>query len=305
MDKLLTGIRVYFDWFYLPTPTISDVLEIILLSFVIYYIMLWFKRTRAWTLFKGIIMLLLVFAISYLLKMNTILWIFRNAINVGIIAIIILFQPELRRALEELGRRSLIYDVFMRDDGDDKHSRISEATISEIVGAAMDMSKAKTGALIVIERDVALGEYESTGIGVDAVCTKPLLVNIFEKNTPLHDGAVIVRNNRVVSATCYLPLTGRKDLNKDLGTRHRAALGISEVSDSLTVVVSEENGNISVASGGNLHTNLNSESLRKHLESLKSPKSSKSLRQTSERGKKLRDGKTKKNGGVKNENQNF
>ena len=273
MNKFLTNLKMYFDWFYLPEPTIADVIEIIILAFVIYYIMLWFKRTRAWTLFKGLLILVLVFALAYFFKMNTILWIYRNTINVGIIAIIILFQPELRRALEELGRKSWLSDMIVRDDDAEKDSKLSEKTITELVASAISMSKAKTGALIVLENNVALGEYESTGINVDAVVTRQLLLNIFEKNTPLHDGAVIVRNNRVIAATCYLPLTNRHDLNKDLGTRHRAAIGISEVSDSLTIIVSEENGKISVAQGGNLTTNLDSESLRRQLMGLRTERS--------------------------------
>ena len=292
MKKLLAGLKLYFDWFYIPEPSIADIIEIIILAFVIYYIMLWFKRTRAWTLVKGLLILLLVFALAYFFKMNTILWIYRNTINVGIIAIIILFQPELRRALEELGRKTWFSDMIVREDSYEKDGRLSEKTINELVAAAISMSKAKTGALIVLENNVALGEYESTGISVDAVVTRQLLLNIFEKNTPLHDGAVIVRNNRVVSATCYLPLTNRHDLNKDLGTRHRAAVGISEVSDSLTIIVSEENGKISVAQGGNLTTNLDSENLRRQLEALRTDRS---VIKTSRRNRK------RKKGGAENE----
>lgn len=206
--------------------------------------------------------------IANIFQLNTILWIFKNTINVGIIAVIILFQPELRRALEELGRKNIISDVLIRDDKNIKHVRVNDNTIQELTAAAMDMSKNKTGALIVVEQDVALGEYESTGINIDAAISKQLIVNIFEHNTPLHDGAVIIRNNRVIAATCYLPLTGRNDLNKDLGTRHRAAVGISEVSDSMTIVVSEENGGISIAYAGTLYRNLDSEALRNHLTSL-------------------------------------
>ena len=246
-----------------------DVLEIILLSVAIYYVMLWFKRTRAWTLFKGIIILVGVYALAYVFKMNTILWIFRNAISVGIIAIIILFQPELRRALEELGRRNFFSDLIVNDKTGERAERINETTVRELVEAAVEMGKVKTGALIVLENEVSLGEYESTGISVDAVVTRALLENIFEKNTPLHDGAVIIRNNRIVAASCYLPLTARNDLNKELGTRHRAAVGISEVSDSLTIIVSEENGSISVARDGRIERNLDSDSLRRQIEALR------------------------------------
>lgn len=269
MKKLLLTLNTKFEWFYFPVITISDVIEIILLSYLLYHLMLWFKKTRAWTLIKGIAVLVLFAGFAMVLQLNTLLWLFRNTINVGIIAVIILFQPELRRALEELGRKKIITDVLTRDEND-KNERLSDATIDEIVEAAVEMGKCRTGALIVIEQDVALGEYESTGIVIDAAISKQLILNIFEHNTPLHDGAVILRNNRVVAATCYLPLSGRTDINKDLGTRHRAAVGISEVSDSVTVVVSEENGSISVAYGGNLYRKLDSDSLRKRLIALKS-----------------------------------
>lgn len=268
MQKLWTQFITNFDWFYIPKIRLTDIIEIILLSYLLYHVILWFKKTRAWTLVKGIVVIVAFAGIATLFQLNTILWILKNTISVGIIAVIVLFQPELRRALEELGRKNIISDVLIRDDAE-KMNRLNENTIQEIIGAAIDMSKNKTGALIVLEQDVALGEYESTGIFVDAVVTKQLLVNIFEHNTPLHDGAVIIRNNRVVSATCYLPLTSRNDLNKEMGTRHRAAVGISEVSDSLTVIVSEETGAISIAQGGNITRNLDAEMLRKHLEALR------------------------------------
>ena len=268
MKKLLTTLSVYFDWFYIPKIHVTDIIEIIILSYVIYHVMLWFKRTRAWTLFKGIVVLFIFVGLASLFRLNTILWIFRNTINVGIIAVIILFQPELRRALEELGRKKILSDVLVREDKNLHLERVNDHTIDELVAAAIDMGKVKTGALIVIEQDVALGEYENTGILIDAALTRQLLINIFEHNTPLHDGAVIIRDNRVLAATCYLPLTDRIDLNKALGTRHRAAVGISEVSDSMTIVVSEETGEISVAYGGILYRNLDAIELRKKLTSL-------------------------------------
>ena len=269
MKKLLTTLSVYFDWFYIPKIHVTDIIEIIILSYLIYHVMLWFKRTRAWTLFKGIVVLFIFVGLASLFRLNTILWIFRNTINGGIIAVIILFQPELRRALEELGRKKILSDVLTTRDDKNLHlERVNNHTIDELVAASIEMGKVKTGALIVIEQDVALGEYENTGILIDAALTRQLLINIFEHNTPLHDGAVIIRDNRVLSATCYLPLTERVDLNKALGTRHRAAVGISEVSDSMTIVVSEETGEISVAYGGTLYRNLDATELRKKLTSL-------------------------------------
>lgn len=267
MNKLLSVLISYFDWLYVPKITLTDIMEIIVLSYIVYNVILWFKNTRAWTLLKGILVVVILMSVAYVFRMNTLMWLFKNTINVGILAVIILFQPEIRRALEELGRKKIFTDVITRDDNT-KNERVNIDTIQELVAASIDMSKNKTGALIVIEQDVALGEYESTGIPIDASISKQLIVNIFEHNTPLHDGAVIIRNNRVVAATCYLPLTGRSDLNKDLGTRHRAAVGISEVSDSLTIIVSEESGAISVARSGSLSRNLDPEMLRKELLSL-------------------------------------
>lgn len=289
MKKLLAEIISHFDWLYLPKITFADILEIIILSYLIYHIILWFKNTRAWTLLKGIAVLLILMSISYVFKLNTLMWIFKNTINVGILAVIILFQPELRRALEELGRKKILADVIIRDDKNVKNDKLSAETIQELVAASIEMSKNKTGALIVVEREVALGEYISTGINIDAAISKQLIVNIFEHNTPLHDGAVIIRNNRIIAATCYLPLTGRSDLNKDLGTRHRAAVGISEVSDSITIIVSEETGAISVAQGGTLTSNLDPETLRKQFSSLQN-KATESRRQ-----------RRRKKGGKKNE----
>ena len=290
MERFWAVISSYFDWFYVPRITISDILEIIILSYLIYTLILWIKKTRAWTVFKGIIVIAVFMGFAAIFKLNTILWLFRNMINVGILGVIILFQPELRRALEELGKRNIISDVLIRNDST-KSERVNNNTIQELICAATFMSKNKTGALIVIEQNVPLGEYEATGINIDAAVSSQLIENIFEHNTPLHDGAVIIRNNRVVAATCYLPLTGRSDLNKDLGTRHRAAVGISEVSDSMTLVVSEENGQISIAQGGTLYSNLDVESLRGHLTSLQTYKNSQSKK--GRRAKRLKGGKKK------------
>lgn len=283
----MTALSTYFDWFYIPKISVLDIIEIVILAYLIYHVILWVKKTRAWTLVKGIIVIAIFMCFATLLRLNTILWLFKNMINVGIITVVILFQPELRRALEELGRKNILTDLVTRDDKGIKDERVNNKTIQEIIGAAMFMSKNKTGALIVVEQNVALGEYESTGITIDAEVSKQLLINIFEHNTPLHDGAVIVRNNRIISATCYLPLTG-SELNKELGTRHRAAVGISEVSDSMTIVVSEENGQISVARGGELVRNLDSESLRKQLMTLqtKTPQKKNSKKRKKSGGKK-------------------
>ena len=268
MDGIRTFFGTYFDWLYLPQITWTDVLDIIIIAYLVYHILLWFKTSRAWTLLKGILVLSLFLGIAALLRLNTILWIAKNISSVIVIALIILFQPELRRALDELGRKRLLNRFINLDDRDETMARFSDKTVYELVRTAAELSKNRTGALIVIEHDTPLGEYERTGISLDAVVSTQLLVNIFEKNTPLHDGAVIIRENRVVAATCYLPLTERGDVNKELGTRHRAGLGISENTDSMTIIVSEETGAVSVAYRGQLVRNLNDDSLRKQLELL-------------------------------------
>ncbi|MCI8490052.1 MAG: TIGR00159 family protein [Lachnospiraceae bacterium] len=258
----------YLTWLDLPMVTVIDIVEIIIIAFLFYTILVWIKSTRAWMLFKGLMVILVFVLLAAVFQMNTILWLAEKAINVGVIAIVIIFQPELRRALEQLGRKNFFRGLTSFEFGKDTIERISEKTINELVRACFEMSKVKTGALIVVEDSVVLSEYERTGIDVDAVLTNQLLINIFEKNTPLHDGAIIVRGERIVSATCYLPLSDNLELSKELGTRHRAAVGISEVSDSVTIVVSEETGGVSIAAGGRLIRGLDQEGLRKHLKAL-------------------------------------
>ena len=204
------------------------------------------------------------FLLAYLFQMNTILWLADKTINVGIIAVVIIFQPELRRALEQLGRNKVL-GFLVSDNGKMVENKFSDKTMNEIVKACFEMSKVKTGALIVIERKTPLAEFERTGIVVDGVVTSQLLLNIFEHNTPLHDGAVVVRGNRIVAATCYLPLSDNMTISKDLGTRHRAGVGVSEVSDSITIIVSEETGNVSVAFDGGLKRGMDPDTLREEL----------------------------------------
>ena len=246
------------------TITRIDIVEILIIAFLFYQILKWIKDTRAWTLLKGILVILLFVFVAVIFRMNTILWIAEKTINVAAIAMVVIFQPELRKALEELGRKNFVSSLFSIEFGKDETEKFSEKTIGELVKACYEMGKVKTGALIVIENQVALTEYERTGIVVDGQLTSQLLINIFEKNTPLHDGAVIVRGDRVVSATCYLPLSHNK-LDKDLGTRHRAAVGISEVTDALTIVVSEETGAISTSYKGALSRELDANGLREKL----------------------------------------
>lgn len=264
----------------------SDVAEIIILAFLIYHIMLWIKTTRAWALVKGFIVILVFLLIAFLCEMDTILWIAARIFNIGILAIVIVFQPELRRALEQLGQKNIIADILTLDGSKEETEKFSDRTADAIVKACVEMSKVKTGALIVIENNVPLGEYERTGITLDAQISSQLLINIFEHNTPLHDGAIIVRGNRVVSATCYLPLSDNMALSKELGTRHRAAVGISEVSDAMTIVVSEETGAISVSQQSELKRNVTAEVLREQLEILQNkPTEGKRFRLWKGRGK--------------------
>ena len=180
-------------------------------------------------------------------------------------ALVIIFQPELRKILEQLGQKNIIASVIPFESGKEVQARFTDKTINEIVKACFDMGEVKTGALIVIEQEVVLTEYERTGILLDSLITSQLLINIFEHNTPLHDGAVIVRGNRIVAATCYLPLSDNMELSKQLGTRHRAGVGISEVSDSFTIIVSEETGEVSTAMNGVLKRNITSAQLKEQL----------------------------------------
>ena len=243
----------------------NDLLDIIILSFLLYEIMVWIKKTRAWVLLKGVAVLLVFIFVAWAFRLNTILWLGKNIFSLGITALVIVFQPELRKALEQLGRQNIISSVFSFDSAKESEARFSDKTVNELIKAVFEMAKVKTGALIVIEKKTPLNEYERTGITLDSVITSQLLINIFEKNTPLHDGAVIIRGDRIVSATCYLPLSDNLFLSKELGTRHRAAVGISEVTDSLTIVVSEETGAVSVAMEGDIKRNLNQDDLRAQL----------------------------------------
>ena len=260
-------IRTYFDWFYIPRITITDLIEIIIITFLVYQIMMWFKTTRAWTLIKGILVLLLFAGAAMIFQFNTILWIMKNTISVGVIAVIIIFQPEFRRALEQLGRKKFVSSLFSADE-EASMRKIDKRVLNEILKAVYAMSEVKTGALIVMEQEVKLGDYERTGIAIDGEVSSQLLINIFEHNTPLHDGAVLIRNNRIVSATCYLPLSDNMDISKALGTRHRAAIGVSEVSDSITVIVSEETGAVSIAHNGKIIRNLSRDNFVSQVEEL-------------------------------------
>lgn len=265
MRTIITFFKEYIRFISLPEISVTDVLEILIIAFTIYHVSIWVKNTRAWTLVKGIIVLFLCYLVAYLLGMNVIMWIFDRTLAIGITALMIVFQPELRKALEQLGQKTIVSTIIPFDDTKDKNIRFTDRSVNEIVKATAELAKAKTGALIILEKDIDLSEYERTGINLDSAISSQLLINIFEHNTPLHDGAVIIRGDRIVSATCYLPLSDNMGLSKELGTRHRAGVGISEVTDSLTIIVSEETGKISLALGGKLLRNIDGELLRKKL----------------------------------------
>lgn len=257
-----------YNWLsFLPRITKTNLLEIAIIAFLVYEILAWIKNTRAWTLLKGIVVILAFALFAYVFHLSTILWILEKTALIATTALVIIFQPELRKALEQLGSKNLLTDILSFDDGKTM-AGFTEKTVNELVRATFEMAKVKTGALMVIERGVSLKEIERTGIEVGGVVTSQLLINIFEHNTPLHDGAVVIRGNRIMAATCYLPLSDDTAISKDLGTRHRAAMGISESTDSVTIVVSEETGRITLAENGILTRINDAETLRRLLSSL-------------------------------------
>ena len=230
--------------------SIVDIIEILIIAFLFYHILLWVKNTRAWNLFKGIVVILLFVLVAAVFQMNTILWLAENTLNVGLIALVIIFQPELRKALESLGGKNVLGKVF--NFGKTEENKFSDHTIDELIKACYAMGKVKTGALIVIEDEILLNEYIRTGIDVDAILSSQLLINIFEKNTPLHDGALIISKGRIVAAGCILPVSKDVTIPQHYGLRHRAALGLAERTSALCIIVSEETGRISVASASTI-----------------------------------------------------
>ena len=264
MNTVLTQVLKEFvsESWYFPQIRVVDAVEILIITFLFYQIILWIKNTKAWMLLRGILVVALFILVAAVFKMYTILWIAQNSLPVMATAVVIIFQPELRRALEKLGEKQFVPNMVALDKRGKDNVRFSQKTIDGIVEASFAMGAVKTGALIVVEQAIMLTEYESTGIALDCIVSPQVLINIFEHNTPLHDGAIIVRGDRIVSATCYLPLSD------NMGIRHRAAVGMSEVSDALIITVSEETGYVSVAMGGQLVRNVTPEYLKKRLESI-------------------------------------
>lgn len=258
---------------YIPRVGIGGLIEIVLITLVVYSVANAIKGTRAWVLLKGVLGILVAYVVAYMLKFNVIVTIFQSTLLFIGIAVVLVLQPELKRIIEQIGVNKIGVSFKKVISGEKRVIKsISDQSIQEIVKGCFAMSKVKTGVLIVIENNIPLDEYIETGILVNGDISSQLLINIFEKNTPLHDGAVIVRKNKVISATCYLPLSDNREIKKDLGTRHRAAIGISEVSDSVVVVVSEETGKISIARGGVLKEGLDREGLTDELKSIQEVK---------------------------------
>lgn len=253
---------------YIPDVRFVDLVEIFLIAFLIYEIIIWIRNTKAWMLLRGILVLAGFILFAYVFRMYTVMWLAETLIPVLATGLVVIFQPELRRALEKIGERKFISAIVPFEAAGKEKAKFSEETMNGIVRAAYSMGAVKTGALIVIERAIKLTEYESTGILLDCLVSPQILINIFEHNTPLHDGAIIIRGDRIVSATCYLPLSDNNKISKELGTRHRAAIGMSEVSDALVIAVSEETGYVSVAEGGELVRNVTPEYLYERIEAL-------------------------------------
>lgn len=264
MDKITYFIDTKLPWFSIPQNiTIGTIIEIGLLALIFYYIYSWIKDRKAYTLLKGILIIFIFYIISYIFNFYVFLWFFDNTFQIIIISVAVIFQPELRKALESIGNQTFSIMPKFNNKITEKYS---DETIEELIKAIKVMSNAKTGALILLEQSNSLIEYEQTGIYINADISNQLLINIFEHNTPLHDGALIIKNNRITAATCYLPLTENKSLNKSLGTRHRAAVGASEITDAIIIIVSEETGKISVAKNGKLQVGLTEPKLRKILQ---------------------------------------
>ena len=268
-------IKTFFSEYYVRLEKLkaTDLIELLIIAVVIYYFLRWIKTTNAWAVLKGLIFLLLFWFIASIFHLNAILWIFVNAVGVGITAIIILFQPELRKVLEQLGQKEIVPSFF--GAGTDDKSGLSDRDIEELVRGIYTMAKEKTGALIVIEQQFDIQRYIDTGIVLDADISSGLLISIFEEGRPLHDGAVIIRGKKIVAATCYLPLSNNMQLSKDMGTRHRAAVGVSEESDSFTIIVSEETGKVSIAKGGEIIRGISGDLLKEQLYGMRKPEEKK------------------------------
>lgn len=267
---MIEFLKSFYSWFaFVPRISAKNYLEIFIIAVLMYNMLAWIKESRAFTLLKGLSFIVGFTVVAALLRLDTILWLLEKISYIAVTALLIIFQPELRKALEQLGKRNVLFSMFPSGSDTEKNDdSFSVKTINELARACFEMGKAKTGALMVIEQEEKLSDIERTGIAVDGLVTSQLLINIFEHNTPLHDGAVVIRGNRVAAATCYLPLSDSMKISKALGTRHRAAVGVSEVTDSVTLIVSEETGHVSVARNGSLQKVSDPAELKKILATL-------------------------------------
>jgi diadenylate cyclase len=246
-------------WNVFNRPSITDILDILIVAFLLYELLMLTRQTRASAVLKGLGMLILASWVSDMLGLTALNWVLLNIVNNGAVVLVILFQPELRRALEQIGRGAIL-DSSHSDDLED-----NRRIVSEIIQCMINLSRRRVGALIVIEQKTGIQDIIETGTRIDAMISSPLLENIFEPNTPLHDGAVVIRGNRVMAAACILTLSEGKGISRELGTRHRAAIGVSETTDAVALIVSEETGIISMARGGRLTRHLDSASLQQIL----------------------------------------
>jgi len=249
----------------IKTMRINDVIDILIIAYVLYRLILVIHKTRAEQLLKGLAVLIVITKVSEWLQIGTVNYILRNAMTVGVIALLIVFQPELRRGLESLGRSGFLGKNFFFFNEEEKD--MSEV-LGEICDAVQFLSRSKIGALIVLERETGLNELIETGIAMDSKISSELLINTFIPNTPLHDGAVIIRGDRIMAAGCFLPLTDNQNLSSELGTRHRAGIGVTEISDAVAIIVSEETGTISLAQNGRLSRHLDAKTLKEVLSSI-------------------------------------
>lgn len=244
--------------------TVNDLIDILIVAYIFYKIFMFIKDTRAEQVLKGILFLLVATQLSDTFNLHTLYWLLVNALQFGVIAALIIFQPELRAGLEHIGRAK--FNFFGKGNVSISEEALNK-NIEEIVEALYSLSRQKIGALIIMERQTKIGDIINTGTSIDGEVSRQLLINIFIPNTPLHDGAVVIRDNQLKAAACFLPLTQSKDLSKDLGTRHRAAVGVSEVSDCISLIVSEETGDVSIAKSGKLYRNISKERMTNILRS--------------------------------------
>lgn len=265
MENILEFINNYISWVSLPKINIGSIFELGLLTFILYYIVKWIRKTKAWILIKGVIFLFAFYVFSYIFELHAFTFIFENLFNLFIIGAMVIFSPEIRKALEDVGKHNFVNKLTTINGNIEIKEKFSDKSIEEIIEAVKIMSEAKTGALILFEQNDSLSEYDETGISINGDITKQLIINIFEHNTPLHDGALTLRDDKIAYGTCYLPLSNNMGISKDLGTRHRAALGASEEKDCYIIVVSEETGAISCAYKGELLHNISLEKLKEIL----------------------------------------